>query len=69
MIPPKIGNSPFENTGAIRPMGIYPDHRYPGDGQPRYTGRHFLIHKETKGINPGLGGYWKRNGIHRRRNA
>jgi subtilisin len=54
MIPPKIGNSPFKNTGAIRPMGIYPDHRYPGDGQPRYTGRHFLIHKETKGDQPGI---------------
>ncbi len=54
MKPPKIRNSPFKNTGAIRPMGIYPNHGFPGDGQPRYTGRHFLIHKETKGGKAGI---------------
>lgn len=54
MIPPKIGNSPFENKGNIRPMGMYPGHGYPGEEQPRYTGRHFLIHKETKGGKSGI---------------
>ncbi|MGI6572202.1 MAG: S8 family serine peptidase [Fermentimonas sp.] len=54
MIPPKIGNSPFKNTGTIRPMGIYPNQGYTGDLQPRYTGRHFLIHKETKGGKVGI---------------
>jgi hypothetical protein len=49
MKPPKIGNSPFKNKGTIRPMEMYPYHGHPGDGQPHYTGRHFLIHKETKG--------------------
>lgn len=48
MIPPKIGNSPFKNRGTIRPMGIYPYHGHPGNAQPRYTGRHFLIHKKTR---------------------
>lgn len=54
MIPPKIRNSPFKNKGTIRPMGIYPNHGYTGDEQPRYTGRHFLIHKETKGDKAGI---------------
>lgn len=54
MIPPKIGNSSFKNKGAIRLMGMHPNHGYPGDGQPRYTGRHFLIHKETKGGKSGI---------------
>ncbi|MDI9606539.1 MAG: S8 family serine peptidase [Bacteroidota bacterium] len=54
MIPPKIENSPFKNKGTIRPMGIYPNHGYTGDEQPRYTGRHFLIHKETKGDKAGI---------------
>ncbi len=35
-------------------MGIYPNHGYTGDEQPRYTGRHFLIHKETKGDKAGI---------------
>ncbi len=34
-------------------MGMYPYHE-PGDRQPHYTGRHFLIHKETKGDKAGI---------------